>query len=211
MTRRDEQELVRGMLDAYRQGLFPMADTWTGEIGWYDPNPRAVIPLEEGGFRVSRSLRQRVRSGRFEITHDTAFEQVIRACARTEKHEGCWIDAQIIEVYCLLHRHGHAHSVEAWRVWEGERRLAGGLYGVAIGGLFAGESMFSHPDVGGTDASKVCLVHLVDHLRRRGFTLLDTQMRNRHMDQFGCVDIPRREYKRRLAEAVNLDVTWSEA
>lgn len=208
MSRRREEELVRGVFEAYRQGLFPMADPRTREIGWYDPDPRAVIPLDPQGFRVSRSLRQRVRSGRFEITYDSAFDEVIRSCARSEKREGCWIDGQIIGVYCLLHRHGHAHSVEAWRPCQGERTLVGGLYGVAIGGLFAGESMFCRPENGGTDASKVCLVHLVEHLRRRGFTLLDTQFRNRHLDQFGCIEIHRREYKRRLSEAVNLDVTW---
>lgn len=208
MSRPREAELVRGMLEAYRHGLFPMADPRSGEIGWYDPDPRAVIPLEEGQFHVSRSLRQRVRSGRFEITHDTAFLEVIRACARPEKREGCWIDEQIIGVYDVLHRHGHAHSVEAWRTSDGRRQLVGGLYGVAIGGLFAGESMFSRPEIAGTDASKVCLVHLIEHLRRRGYVLLDTQFRNPHMDQFGCIEISRREYKRRLCEAVKMDVLW---
>ncbi|MCL4220313.1 MAG: leucyl/phenylalanyl-tRNA--protein transferase [Phycisphaerales bacterium] len=196
------------MIEAYRHGLFPMADPWTGQIGWYDPDPRAIIPLEEGRFHVSRSLRQRVRSGRFEITHDSAFDEVICACARPEKRDGCWINDQIIAVYGILHRHGRAHSVEAWRTWEGRRRLVGGLYGVAIGGFFAGESMFCRPEDGGTDASKVCLVHLVEHLRRRGFVLLDTQFRNPHMNQFGCVEIPRCEYKRRLKAAVVMDVAW---
>lgn len=208
MTPPGDQELVRVMLEAYRRGIFPMADPWTGHIAWFDPDPRAVIPLEHGQFHVSRSLRQAVRSGRFEITHDTAFEHVIRACARRGKRAGCWINGQIIAVYCLLHRQGHAHSVEAWRTWEGHRQLVGGLYGLAVGALFAGESMFSLPNCGGTDASKVCLVHLVDHLRKQGFTLLDTQFLNQHMVQFGCVEIPRSEYKRRLEHAVQLNVTW---
>ncbi|GAB4384716.1 MAG: leucyl/phenylalanyl-tRNA--protein transferase [Phycisphaerales bacterium] len=204
-----DQALVRGLLEAYRHGLFPMADPLSRMIRWYDPDPRAIIPLEPGAFRVPRSLRQRVRSGRFQITSDTAFERVIRACARPEKPEECWIDASIIEAYCTLHRHGHAHSIEAWLAGpEGRLRLVGGLYGVALGGLFAGESMFSRPDLGGTDASKVCLVHLVGHLRRRGYLLLDTQFSNPHMARFGCREIPRLDYHRLLRAAVQASCSW---
>lgn len=203
------QALVRGLLQAYRHGLFPMADPHSGMIGWYDPDPRAVIPLEPGAFRVPRSLRQRVRSGKFLIASDTAFEQVIRACARPEKPEERWIDASIIEAYCTLHAHGHAHSVEAWLPDpSGQPVLVGGLYGVALGGLFAGESMFSRPDLGGTDASKVCLVHLVGHLRRRGYQLLDTQFSNPHMARFGCCEISRLDYHRRLRAAVHAPCSW---
>lgn len=207
-THRD-QALVRGLLEAYRHGLFPMADPTQGTVRWYDPDPRAVIPLEPGRFHVPRSLRQRVRSARFTITSDTAFDRVIRACARPHEPEGCWIDPSIIDAYSTLHAHGHAHSIEAWLPGSGGKDvLVGGLYGVAVGALFAGESMFSLSDLGGTDASKVCLVHLVGHLRRRSFMLLDTQFRNPHIDQFGCVEIPRTAYKRKLSGATQVRCAW---
>ncbi len=197
------------MLEAYRRGLFPMGDPDTGDIGWYDPDPRGVIPLEPGGFRVPRSLRAKVRRGRFRITTDRAFERVIRACAEPRSDDGVWISEPIIEVYCTLHAHGHAHSIEAWLdEGDAEPTLVGGLYGVAVGAAFAGESMFSRPDLGGTDASKVCLVHLVGHLRRAGFTLLDTQFTNAHLEQFGCVEIPRDAYRRQLIEATACEVAW---
>jgi leucyl/phenylalanyl-tRNA--protein transferase len=205
------------MLDAYRRGWFPMADPRTGAIGWYDPDPRGVIPIERGdaagAFRVPASLAQRVRSGRFVVTCDAAFGRVIRACAQPRPEQGqpeSWIDGRIVAAYETLHEAGHAHSVEAWRVREdtGELVLVGGLYGVAVGGLFAGESMFSRPSLGGTDASKVCLVHLVAHLRRRGFTLLDTQFVNDHLLQFGCTEIARSEYRRRLARAIEQVCAW---
>jgi leucyl/phenylalanyl-tRNA---protein transferase len=197
------------MLEAYRRGLFPMGDPDTGDIGWYDPDPRGVIPLEPGGFRVTRSLRAKVRQGRFEITSDQAFERVIRACAKPRDEDGVWISEPIVEAYCTLHAHGHAHSVEAWVEGEnGESTLVGGLYGVSVGAAFAGESMFSRPDLGGTDASKVCLVHLVGHLRRAGVVLLDTQFTNPHLEQFGCIEIPRDEYRRQLIGAMEREVGW---
>lgn len=208
MTSRD-QELVRGLLEAYRHGLFPMGDPVSGTVDWFDPDPRAIIPLEPGALRVSRSLRQRVRSGRFRVTSDESFGTVIRACATPRADDGVWINEPIIEAYCTLHAHGHAHSVEAWLDGhDGVPRLVGGLYGVTLGALFAGESMFSRPELGGTDASKVCLVHLVGHLRRCGFTLLDTQFSNPHIRRFGSVEIPRRVYLDRLARAAQREAAW---
>ncbi len=225
------------ILAAYRLGVFPMARSRHGRIDWYSPDPRAILPLEPGAFRVRRSLRKRVRHGRFVITRDRAFERVIAACAEPRPYsEQTWISPAIMDVYCDLHRLGHAHSVEAWRPRDVAARhrdvepgkpepgatprdpaatgagenadepgeLVGGLYGVTIGGAYFGESMFSRE----TDASKVCLVHLVEHLRRRGFTLLDVQFPNPHLEQFGLIELPRRRYLRRLAEAVDRPVTW---
>ncbi len=200
-----------GLLGAYAQGLFPMGEPG-GDIHWFDPDPRGVIPLGPGGLRVSRSLRQRVRSGVFEVTSDEAFGRVIRACAapRPGRDGGeTWIDEPIVAVYGALHARGHAHSVEAWtRRCDGSRALVGGLYGVHLGGLFAGESMFSRPELGGTDASKVCLVHLVAHLRARGFTLLDTQFQNDHLARLGCVEIPRDDYLSQLESAISINPPW---
>lgn len=206
----DEKRLVEQMLDAYRQGWFPMAEPDSGEVYWFNPPTRAIIPLEPGAFRVPRSLAQRVRSGRFRITTDCAFERVIRECSRPRPKPGGepWIDERIIRAYSTLHRAGVAHSVEAWLDGDDGLTLVGGLYGVTIGGLFAGESMFSRPELGGTDASKVCLVHLVDHLRRRGFVLLDTQIINPHTEQFGCIEIQRDEYLERLRFAVGRECAW---
>lgn len=161
-------------------------------------------------FRVPRSLAQRVRSGRFKITTDTAFEAVIDACSKprpTPVGES-WIDDRIKYAYTQLHRAGYAHSVEAWVHTPERPRLVGGLYGVAIGGLFAGESMFSRPAIGGTDASKVCLVHLVGHLRARGFVLLDTQFVNPHLEQFNCVEISRSAYHDQLRRALESRCEW---
>ena len=188
------------LLWAYRQGLFPMAESRDGEIHWYYADPRAVLPLD-GRFHVSRSLRKRVRQGTYRTTRDAAFDRVIRACAEPRPYaRETWISRRIIDLYCQLHRRGDAHSVEAWRGDD----LVGGLYGVAIGGAFFGESMFSHA----TDASKVCLVHLVEHLRARGYTLLDTQFANDHMRQFGLIEIPHEQYLQRLALAVDQAVSW---
>ncbi len=186
-----------------------MGDPESQQIGWYDPDPRGVIPLEPGGFVVPRSLRQCVRRGAFAVTTDVAFERVIRACAEPRGEDGEWISEPLIQAYCILHDHGFAHSIEAWRNDEmGMPVLVGGLYGVSIGGLFAGESMFSRPASGGTDASKVCLVHLVGHLRRRGYQLLDTQFWNPHLDRFGCVEVSRSAYRAMLAGAVEVETGW---
>jgi leucyl/phenylalanyl-tRNA---protein transferase len=215
-----ENQIVEGLLEAYRQGAFPMADSQTGRINWYSPDPRAILPIDAppgapGGMRISRSLRARVRAGRFIITTDRAFERVIRACAQPRGDGGEWINDQIIAAYTFLHRAGAAHSVEAWLPGadapaEGDPGiLVGGLYGVHIASAFFGESMFSRPDAGGTDASKVCLVYLVNHLRARAFTLLDTQFSNPHMEQFGLHEIPRATYLKRLRSALKKPCTWA--
>lgn len=222
----DERRVVDVLLRAYRQGAFPMASSRTSEdVAFYTADPRAIIPVAEGDplgrFHVSRSLQRRVRSGRFAVTCDAAFERVIRACAEVSRPHGesTWINDQIIAAYTILHRAGHAHSVEAWRPEPEPRppttpppgpgwRLVGGLYGTHLGAAFFGESMFARPDLGGTDASKVCLVHLVAHLRRRGITLLDTQFANDHTRRFGLVEIPLADYLRRLEAAVDAPVSW---
>ncbi len=196
---------VELLLSAYLQGIFPMADPDTGEVNWFCPERRGVIPLD--AFHVPFNLKRAVRKGSFEVTSDQAFEEVIRLCATDRSSSNrSWISDALIEAYIQLHERGYAHSVEA----RLEGRLVGGLYGVHIGGAFFGESMFSRPDYGGTNASKVCLVHLVEHMRRRGFTLLDTQFVNPHLEQFGCIEISHKDYLRRLEEAVAMDVTWGE-
>lgn len=178
------------LVRAYREGIFPMALD-DGEIGWFSPDPRAIIPLD--AFHVPGRLARVVRSGRFEIRIDTSFEAVMRACGE-RPGEGTWISDEILESYVALHRLGLAHSVETWR----DGRLAGGLYGVSLGGAFFGESMFHRE----TDASKVALVALVDRLRRRGYVLLDTQWTTPHLEQFGTIEIPRSEYLARLDDAL---------
>lgn len=182
------------LLDAYRRGLFPMpvaGATGPALLGWWSPDPRAVLPLD--GVKVSRSLRRSRR--RFEVRIDTAFADVIRACADPTR-DGSWITTEVLAAYERLHRLGWAHSVEAWTP-AGE--LAGGLYGVAIGGLFAGESMFHRV----TDASKVALLGLVDLLVDGGASLLDVQWSTPHLRTLGVVDLPRRRYLELLAEAVH--------
>ena len=177
------------ILHAYRSGLFPMP-VRRRTVGWWSPDPRGILPLD--GLQVSRSLRR--SCARYEVRIDTAFDAVIDACADPRRPHG-WIDDRIATAYRELHQLGWVHSVEAWTP-DGE--LAGGLYGVAIGGLFAGESMFHHR----TDASKVALVHLVDVLRSGGATLLDVQWRTDHLASLGVVAIPREEYLGRLADAL---------
>jgi leucyl/phenylalanyl-tRNA--protein transferase len=181
---------------AYREGLFPMAME-DGRIGWFSPDPRGVVPLEV--FHVPARLARVVRAGRFAVEIDRAFPEVMRQCAQ-RPDDGTWISDAIIECYTALHRLGLAHSVETWR----DGRLVGGLYGVHLGGAFFGESMFHRE----TDASKVALVALVDRLRRRGFALLDVQWVNPHLVQFGAVDIPRAEYRRRLKHALARDCSF---
>lgn len=184
------------LLAAYRSGLFPMPAGHHGVVAWWSPDPRGIIPLD--GLRVSRSLRQSCR--RFEIRVDTAFETVIGACADPARPHG-WIDRNIRDAYVRLHRLGWAHSVEAWHKAGG---LVGGLYGVAIGGLFAGESMFYRV----RDASKVALVGLVELLRDDGHQgagrLLDVQWKTPHLASLGAVDIPRTGYLERLEAALRL-------
>lgn len=177
-----------------------MADD-EGEISWYSPDPRGIIPLE--AFHVPTRLRRVARRGAFRIEIDTAFADVIRACADAERDpadSGTWISEEIIDSYCALHDLGHAHSVEAW---SGDQ-LVGGLYGVALGGAFFGESMFHRA----TDASKVTLIALVDRLRAHGFGLLDTQWVTDHLQQFGAIEIPRSEYLQLLAASLRLRATF---
>ena len=185
-----------GVLLAYGHGIFPMADERSGEILWFRPDPRAIIPL--GGFHVSRSLARTVKRATFEIRVDTDFEGVMRGCA--DRPEGTWISERFVEVYGALHRAGQAHSVEAWR----DGRLVGGAYGLALGGAFMAESMFHRE----TDASKVALEALCLRLRERGFILLDVQYVTPHLESLGAVEITRREYERRLEQALALPCTF---
>jgi leucyl/phenylalanyl-tRNA--protein transferase len=188
------------LLSAYSSGWFPMAVD-EGEIRWYSPDPRGIIPLDS--FHVPSRLARVIRSGRFRIEIDRDFPAVIRACAEVDRRDedpGTWIDSEILTSYIALHRQGIAHSVEAW---EGER-LAGGLYGVALGGAFFGESMFHRV----TDASKVALAVLVERLETRGFTLLDIQWVTPHLEQFGAIEIPRSEYLRVLDSALRVEARF---
>lgn len=180
------------LVQAYCAGVFPMADSRVGLIRWYAPDPRAIIPLDS--FHVPRSLRRTMERGVFDLTVDEDFPAVIQACAAREE---TWISAEVARAYTELHRLGLAHSVECRQ----EGRLAGGLYGVALGGAFFGESMFSRA----TDASKVALVALVERLSARGFVLLDTQYQTPHLSRFGTIEIPRREYEWQLAAALTLE------
>jgi leucyl/phenylalanyl-tRNA---protein transferase len=186
------------VLAAYRAGLFPMPLATgtlrrTRTIGWWSPDPRGILPLD--GLRVSRSLRK--SRSRYEIRLDTAFDQVIEACA-DPRRPGAWIDGHVRRAYRALHRLGWAHSVEAWD----DQGLAGGLYGLAIGGLFAGESMFHHR----TDASKVALVGLVEHLRAEGAQLLDVQWATDHLRTLGVIEVSRERYHELLAAALTAPV-----
>jgi leucyl/phenylalanyl-tRNA--protein transferase len=179
------------LVEAYRNGIFPMA-LESGEIAWFSPDPRGIIPLDT--FHVPHGLRRVVKKGIFEVKINTAFEEVVRACAeRTET----WISEQIIQSYLNLYGLGFAHSVEAWK----DQQLAGGLYGVSIQGAFFGESMFHRE----TDASKIALMALVDRLQSRGFTLLDTQYITPHLRNFGAIEVSKRQYLRMLHQALSLD------
>lgn len=189
------------LLYAYSQGIFPMADPDEGgEVYWYAPDPRTVIPLDER-FHIPSTLRKRVRQEPFEVRADSAFEEVMRACAAPGAgRETTWISEEIVQTYTALHRAGYAHSVECWEGGD----LVGGLYGVALGGAFFGESMFHRA----RDASKVALVHLVERLRRGGFSLLDTQFLTDHLARFGAYEISRSEYERRLSAALRVEGAW---
>jgi leucyl/phenylalanyl-tRNA--protein transferase len=178
------------LLQGYRLGVFPMGMP-DGQIEWFSPDPRAILPLDK--FHVPHGLRRILKQQKFDIRINTQFGQVIRACARPED---TWITREIIRSYQRLHDLGYAHSVETWL----DRKLVGGLYGVSIGGAFFGESMFHRA----TDASKVALVGLVEHLRARKFTLLDTQWVTPHLAQFGVVEVSRPHYLRMLTRSVEL-------
>lgn len=182
------------LLAAYASGFFPMAVNARGVIRWFSPDPRALIPLDDR-FHIPRGLRRVLKKNLFAVTVDKDFEGVIQSCATS--HGKTWISKGILRAYCQLHREGWAHSVEAWL----DGRLAGGLYGVRIRGAFFGESMFHRA----TDASKVALVTLVERLRARGFTLLDTQWTTPHLRQFGTLEIPRTDYLNLLDKALAKD------
>jgi leucyl/phenylalanyl-tRNA--protein transferase len=184
------------VINAYAQGIFPMADH-RGKISWYAPDPRAI--LEHANLHISRSLRTTIRKETYTVRMDTAFEAVMRYCGN---RKDTWINEEFIRTYTYLYTVGFAHSVEAW---QGDA-LVGGLYGIAIGGAFMGESMFSFA----TDASKVCLVTLVDHLKSRGYVLHDTQFLTDHLATLGVTEIPRKTYERRLSEAIRLPCTWTD-
>ena len=183
------------LLDFYRRGVFPMA--MDGELRLFSPDPRGVIPLEK--FRIPHGSRKILRDPEWKVTVNAAFEEVVLGCAERDE---TWIDETIFGSYAELHHLGHAHSIEVWR--DGE--LAGGLYGVAIGAAFCGESMFSRVP----GASKVALANLVERLRGRGFTLLDTQWVTPHLEKFGACEIPRSEYLEKLAKAVEMKTSFLE-
>lgn len=182
------------LLRAYSIGLFPMADSADDpEIFWVEPELRGILPLND--FHVSRSLRKAIKQKPFAITRNTAFSKVVAMCAESAPDRpSTWINSTIRTLYDQLHAMGHAHSVEAW---QGDR-LVGGLYGVSLGAAFFGESMFSRE----TNASKICLVHLVDHLNERGFRLLDTQFTTEHLKTFGAIDVPKKQYLIMLKDAI---------
>jgi len=182
------------VLRAYAMGIFPMAESKDAEtVYWIDPDLRGIMPLE--AFHVPRRLKRTIRQGRFEIRCDHDFDAVIDACAETgTRRNDTWINPEVRRLFRALHAMGLVHTVECWR----EGRLVGGLYGLALGGAFFGESMFSRE----RDASKVALVHLAARLAHGGFTLLDSQFITEHLSQFGAIEIPREEYRDRLDEAV---------
>ena len=200
MSRRTIEITPELMLRAYRHGLFPMAETRNGDrLYWLDPERRGVLPLES--FHLPRRLLRTVMARTFDVSADHDFRAVIAGCAATAPgREDTWINPQIEQLFAELHRIGFAHSVECRKAG----RLVGGLYGVAIGGVFFGESMFSTE----RDASKVALVHLVARLRIGGFRLLDTQFVTAHLAQFGAAELPRDEYKARLAAALEAPARW---
>jgi leucyl/phenylalanyl-tRNA---protein transferase len=187
------------LLDAYRHGIFPWP-MWEDEpIAWWSPDPRAIIELD--GLHVSRRLQRTIRSGKFRVTYDQDFAGVIRGCATVGDRSGnTWLTPAMIAAYCRMHTLGHAHSVEVWQA----NQLVGGTYGIAIGGLFAAESMFHYA----RDGSKIAVVHLVRHLKACGFMLLDVQQWTEHTGSMGAANISRDEYLRRLARAIELPVNF---
>ncbi len=203
------------LLDAYRHGIFP----WPMSLDdseekatsansnsiepmlWWSPDPRAIMPLD--GMRISKSLRKTIRSNRFEVKHNTAFAEVLIGCSEGPgREEGTWITPEMQSAYNTMHELGHAHCVEAW--YEG--RLVGGVYGLAIGGLFAAESMFHYEN----DASKVALAHLVTHLRLRGYQLMDVQQWTDHTGRLGVIEISRETYLERLQAVIDLPIEFGE-
>ena len=200
MSRRTVEITPELMLRAYRAGLFPMAETRRGErLYWLDPEQRGTLPLD--GFHLPRRLLRTLLSGAFTVTADADFPAVIAGCAALAPgREDTWINHEIERLFIELYRLGHAHSLETWQ----DGKLVGGLYGVALGGVFFGESMFSRA----RDASKIALVHLAARLRLGGFRLLDTQFVTTHLAQFGAVEVPRDDYKVLLAAALEAPAAW---
>jgi len=188
------------LFHAYTHGVFPWPQTYLGRslLAWFSLDPRCIFEFDQ--FHVSRRLERTCRSGRFRITSDTDFAGVISGCAESHKHDGIWITPSMIEAYIAFHHLGYAHSVEAW---SGDA-LVGGVYGVAIGGLFAAESMFFRQ----RDASKVALVALMRHLQKQNYKLVDIQMKTEHTARFGAVEIPRSEYLYRLQAALRHDIEF---
>ncbi len=189
------------ILAAYTSGLFPMAEGKNGTIGFFHYEPRGIIPLDEH-FTIRRSLSQVLKKESFDIRIDTAFTEVIRACARHNElpDEDIWISEEMIELYTQLHHDGIAHSVESWRNGE----LVGGLYGLSLGSAFCGESMFSRVP----NASQAALIALAEHLRKQGFTLLDAQMPTEHLEQFGLFTVSQGQYLGMLADALEVETSW---
>jgi leucyl/phenylalanyl-tRNA--protein transferase len=189
------------LLACYRRGVFPMGDARDDpNLFLVDPDMRGILPLDN--FHIPKRLKRRVKQEPFRVTADTAFTRVMEMCAQSaEGRETTWINSSILNLYSSLHREGYAHSIECW---DENGQLTGGLYGVALGGAFFGESMFSRA----TDASKIALVHLVARLIEGGFTLLDAQFHNPHLEQFGLVEIPRAEFKRRLKAALEIEAIF---
>ena len=187
------------LLTAYAQGVFPMAHEEDGQIDWYSPDPRAILPLDR--LHASRSLRRTIRSGIYKVRFDTAFTEMMVACAAPGPgRESTWISGEIIEAYTWLHELGFAHSVETWLGDE----MVGGLYGVSLRGLFAGESMFSiRPN-----ASKIALYFLVEHLRERGFSLLDVQFQTPHLAGLGAIEVSQTRYRHYLRQALAIDARF---
>jgi leucyl/phenylalanyl-tRNA--protein transferase len=192
------------MLEAYRRGIFPMPlqHEHRRALAWFSPDPRGILELD--ALHVSRRLARRLRGGEFQFTIDKAFSRVVEDCAAPRSQDtGCWLTLAMQNAYLALHELGVAHSVEVWS----EGMLAGGIFGIAIGGFFAGESMFSRR----TDGSKAALAFLIRHLRERGYSLLDVQWTNEHTRSLGAVDIPRDEYLQRLAAAIAVPVRFTES
>lgn len=201
MSRRQLEVTPDLVLRAYAAGVFPMAESrGSDRMYWLDPALRGVLPID-AGFHLPRRLRRTALSDRFTVTADRDFAGAIRGCAEPAPgRTDTWINGEIEGLFIELHRRGFAHSVETWS----EGRLVGGLYGVALGGAFFGESMFSRA----TDASKVALVHLVALLRLSGFVLCDTQFLTAHLARFGAVEVPKADYKARLAAALSVPARW---
>ncbi len=190
------------LIEAYKIGIFPMAHSRDDpKIEFFDPDPRGIIPLET--FHIPRSLRKLIRKGIFKVTYNSAFPNVIQGCSQVSRiRPTTWINDEIKTLYHRLFEKGYCHSIEIWR----DKNIVGGLYGVSIGAAFFGESMFSLEP----NASKVALVHLVASLKQEGFVLLDSQFTNKHLVQFGAINIPRADYKKRLDFAINLEATFPE-